>query len=95
VVNSGISALWIVAIPRRAHLVLAGEVQPELEAFHAAVFLLGQLGVDHAAPGRHPLDAAVLQQPFVAALSRWRMRPAIMYVTVSKPRCGWSGKPPM
>ncbi len=47
-------------------LSFAGEIEPQLEAFHAAVFLLGQLGVDHAAPGRHPLDAAVREQPLVA-----------------------------
>ena len=34
-------------------------------------------------------------RPTLPTLSRWRMRPSSMIVTVSKPRCGWSGKPPM
>src|SRR5207248_6065160 len=55
-----------VAIPRRAHLVLRGEIEPQLKAFHAAILLLGKLRVDYAAPGRHPLHAAVLQQTLVA-----------------------------
>ena len=33
-------------------------------------------------------------RPTLPTLSRWRMRPSSMIVTVSKPRCGWSGKPP-
>ncbi|MNN23309.1 hypothetical protein D3C81_1367020 [compost metagenome] len=55
-----------VAVPRRGHLVRGRQVQPELEAFHAAVFLLGHFRVHHAGAGHHPLGAAVLQQPFVA-----------------------------
>ena len=34
-------------------------------------------------------------RPTLPTLSRCRMRPSSMIVTVSKPRCGWSGKPPM
>ena len=48
------------------HLVARGEVDPQLEAGHAAFFLLGHLGVDDAAPGGHPLHAAGLQQAGVA-----------------------------
>ena len=44
----------------------AGEVDPELEAGHAAFLLLGHLGVDDAAPGGHPLHAAGLEQADVA-----------------------------
>ena len=50
-----------VAIPRRAHLVLRGEIEPQLEAFHAAILLLGKLRMDYSAASRHPLHAAVLQ----------------------------------
>jgi hypothetical protein len=64
--HSGISALGDVAVPGLAHLVARRQVQPELEAFHAAVFLLGHLAVDDAAAGGHPLHAAGHQQAFVA-----------------------------
>ena len=65
-VNSGISALWMSRYQGARILSLRRQVEPQLEAFHPAVFLLGQFGVDHAAAGRHPLHAAVLQQAFVA-----------------------------
>nr|GEU28208.1 urease accessory protein G [Tanacetum cinerariifolium] len=55
-----------IAVPRLAHLVFRGQVEPQLEAFHHAVLLLGHLGVDHAAAGRHPLHAAAGEQAFVA-----------------------------
>ncbi|MNT06635.1 hypothetical protein D3C72_1413120 [compost metagenome] len=55
-----------VPVPRRGHLVRGRQVQPQLEAFHAAVFLLGHFRVDHACACHHPLRAAVLQQPLVA-----------------------------
>ena len=55
-----------VAVPRGAHLVLGRQVEPQLEPFHAAVFLFGELGVHDAAPGGHPLHAAVREQSFVA-----------------------------
>ena len=55
-----------IAIPGRAHLVLGRQVQPELEAFHQAFFLLGHFAVDDAAAGSHPLHIAIAQQPFVA-----------------------------
>ena len=55
-----------VAIGRRLHLVLGGEVDPELEARHAARLLLGHLRVDDAAAGGHPLHAARLEQADVA-----------------------------
>ena len=50
----------------RCHLVGCGEVDPELEARHAAFLLLGHLGMDDAAPGGHPLHAAGLEQADVA-----------------------------
>src|SRR5690606_36098300 len=55
-----------VAVPGPVHLVARGQVQPELEAFHHAFCLLRDLGVDHAAPGGHPLHAAVFEQAFMA-----------------------------
>ena len=55
-----------VAVLGRRHLVLGGEVDPELEAGHAARLLLGHFGVDDAAPGGHPLHAAGLEQADVA-----------------------------
>ena len=64
--NSGISCALDIAIPGLAHLVLGRQVEPQLEAFHQAFFLLGQFAVHQAATGRHPLHAAVGQQAFVA-----------------------------
>jgi hypothetical protein len=55
-----------IAIPGRAHLVLRGQVEPELEALHDAFILLRDLGMDHATAGGHPLHAAVLEQALVA-----------------------------
>ena len=55
-----------VAVLRRRHLVLRGEVDPELEAGHAAFLLLRHLRMDDAAPGGHPLHAARLEQADVA-----------------------------
>src|SRR6185437_1458712 len=55
-----------VAVGGRLHLVARREVDPELESGHPTAFLLGHLGVDDAAPGGHPLDAARLQQADVA-----------------------------
>ncbi len=55
-----------VAVPRGAHLVGRGQVEPELKAFHPAFVLLGHLAVDHAATSRHPLHAAGAEQAFVA-----------------------------
>src|SRR3546814_14248814 len=43
------------------------QIQPKLETFHPAFFLLRQLGMHQAATCRHPLHAAILQQAFVAA----------------------------
>ena len=55
-----------VAVGRRLHLVLGGEVDPELEARHAARLLLRHLRMDDAAAGGHPLHAARLEQADVA-----------------------------
>jgi hypothetical protein len=55
-----------VFVPGRAHFGFARQVEPELEAFHHACLLLGHFAVDDAAPGGHPLHAAVGDQPFVA-----------------------------
>mmetsp|Transcript_5844 Transcript_5844/g.22885 ORF Transcript_5844/g.22885 Transcript_5844/m.22885 type:complete len:339 (+) Transcript_5844:3134-4150(+) len=55
-----------VAVPGLAHLVAGGQVEPELEAGHAACVLLGGLAVDHAAASGHPLHAAVADQAFMA-----------------------------
>ncbi len=54
-----------VAVPGRAQLVFGGQVEPQLKAFHCAFALLRHFAVDHAAPGGHPLNAAVGNQPFV------------------------------
>jgi len=42
------------------------QVQPQLKAFHHALFLLRNLGMDHATAGGHPLHATVLQQALMA-----------------------------
>ncbi len=55
-----------VAIAGLAKLVLARQVQPDLEAAHGALFLLRHLAVDHPARGGHPLHATGLQQADVA-----------------------------
>ena len=55
-----------ITIPRCAHLVRCGQVEPELKTFHHTLDLFGQFGVDHAAPGAHPLHPAVFQQAFVS-----------------------------
>src|SRR2546422_10984144 len=55
-----------VLVARRRHLVARGQVHPELEAPHEAVLLPRHLGVDDAAPGRHPLHAAGDQLALVA-----------------------------
>jgi hypothetical protein len=55
-----------VAVPGRLHLAGGRQVEPELKAFHQALFLLGQFGVDHAAARGHPLHAAVFEQALVA-----------------------------
>src|SRR5690606_34217698 len=54
------------AIPGRGHRVPGRQVEPELEAFHDALYLLRDLGMDHAAPGGHPLHATVFEQAFMA-----------------------------
>ena len=48
------------------HLHVRGQVHPQLEAPQAAVFLFGDFGVDDAAAGRHPLDAAALDHAGMA-----------------------------
>src|SRR5690606_41609408 len=45
-------------LPGRGHLVFRRQVDPELKAPHQAFLLLGELRVDDAAAGRHPLHAA-------------------------------------
>jgi hypothetical protein len=55
-----------VAVARSRHLVLRGQVHPQLEPGHATFLLLRHLGVHDAAPRRHPLHAARLQQADVA-----------------------------
>ena len=54
----------------------------------------GHLRVDDAVAGRHPLRAAGAEVRRGCRGCRGaRPRRASMYVTVSKPRCGWLGKP--
>src|SRR6266446_5772911 len=55
-----------VAVLGRLHLLLPRQVDPQLEAAHAAAILLGHLRVDDAAPGRHPLHAAAGELAAVA-----------------------------
>jgi hypothetical protein len=55
-----------VAIPGRDHLLARRQIEPELEAFHPPLRLLRDLGMDQTAARGHPLDAAGLDQTFVA-----------------------------
>jgi hypothetical protein len=55
-----------VAVGGRVHLVARRQVQPQLEAAHAALGLLRHLRVDDATRGRHPLHVA---GPQVAAIA--------------------------
>ena len=48
-------------VGRIGHLFGGGQVDPELEAAHAALALPGHLGMDNAAGGLHPLGAAGAQ----------------------------------
>ena len=54
-----------VPVPGRFHLFTAVQVQPELKAFHHAIILLWDFGVDYAFACGHPLHATVLQQSFM------------------------------
>src|SRR5207302_5664164 len=55
-----------VAVAGRLHLLPPRQVDPQLEAAHAAAILLGHLRVDDAAPGRHPLHPAAGELAAVA-----------------------------
>ena len=55
-----------VAVAGGLHLVGSGQVEPKLKALHQAFLLLGQLAVDHAPAGGHPLHPAVAEQALVA-----------------------------
>src|SRR5216684_2580475 len=65
------------AIARRHHLVLRGQVGPELEAVHGAIGVtLGHLLVDDAAARRHPLHVAGTDRIAVAHAVTVRDLPA-------------------
>jgi hypothetical protein len=83
-----------VAVGGRGHLVGGGEVDPELEARHAAFLLLGISEWMMPRPAVIHWTLPGSSRPTLPTLSRWRMRPSSMIVTVSKPRCGMVGKPP-
>ena len=55
-----------VLVARRVHLVARRQIDPKLEAFHQAVFLLWHLGMDDAASCGHPLNAARAQHSTAA-----------------------------
>jgi hypothetical protein len=57
-----------VAITRRLHLLLRRQVEPELEAAHAALLLLRHLGVNDSAACGHPLHRSAHQVPAVAEM---------------------------
>jgi hypothetical protein len=57
-----------VAVTGGLHLFLRRQVDPQLEAAHAAAFLLRHFGMDDAAPGGHPLHRARLQVAAVAQM---------------------------
>ncbi len=54
-----------VPVTGRLHLLRRGQVDPQLEAAQQTVLLLGHFLVDDAAPGGHPLHAALLEIAFV------------------------------